>query len=447
MKYRKIAAGLINQGKNVALYCSGLFATTNLLYLDKFYNVRPAVVIDNDLKKCGTAEFGIPIMTYEDAAKKFENLYYYIQGNTYMYSVTGDLLSKGVKSENIINYAPVEKRKGCLIEESTVGASANRFKICYWTQFNYDKNHCYFEIDSIDNFEKEFVKFRNSYDSFINKNNSSDCRVTCPMYKNDYHAVEPKIRLIGDYFSDRCELACIYCFVYNQFGFSKQNHKIGFADFMKTLLKTNLISDALVVHVCPTEKTVDEDVEAALKVCHDNIEAFESINLFSCCYAYRQNLEPLLAKGAAKSFWSLDAGTEETFEKIKQRKNIFGKVLENVEKYKKADAFNGASIVPKFSVFKGINDNEKDIDGFVNICKSINAKYCAIQWDYSDNEKKSDYDIELVRGLFKKVVDAGLKTTYTSGSNFLSEVLKSPAFYENPSEKRSVKYANRNSED
>jgi hypothetical protein len=428
MKHRKKAAELIGRGKNTALYCHGLFADTNILYLDKFYGATPAVVIDNDPKKKGFAELGVPVMPHAEAAEKFEDLHYYIQGNTYIYSVTGDLLSKGVKPENIINYVPVEKRDGCLIAETSIGISGSHCNVCYECGFNYNKNHCRMAYDGSADFDEQFALFRGN--AFINEDSGYDCRSDCPMHKSGYYAARPKIRLIGNYNSDYCELACMYCFL-RELGMSKQKCEMRFRDWLEILLKSKVASEPLVLHMCPTEKTKDGDVEESLGICRENADAFEAVHLFSCCYAYRENLEPLLAKGMAKAFWSFDAGTEETFEKIKQRKNIFNRVLDNVAKYRKADAFGGFSIIPKYSIFKGVNDNEKDFDGFIEICKSFNVKYCGIQWDYADNDNTDGRDFEIARLLCSKITDAGLKTTYTSGSTFLSKALNSLAFYEN----------------
>lgn len=429
MKHRAIAAGLINRGKNVALYCDGLFSDTNILYLDKFYGVKPAVVIDNDPRKKGRALLGVPVMSYGEAKAAFPELYYYIQGNTYQYSIIGSLLEDGVPEERIINYVPVKRREGCLIAETSIGVGGSTCNICYETGFNYNKNHNSIQFDhlDVDEFDKRFADFRDNH-AFFNSD-GTDCRAICPQYKRGYYASEPKIRLIGNYNADYCELACVYCFL-QELGMDKKPRSIAFHEWLSMLLRSNAISDALVLHLCPTEKTVDKDMEQSLTVCAENLDAFEAIHLFSCCYAYREGMEPLLAKGAAKAFWSLDAGTEETWEKIKRKKGGFGRVLENVGNYQKHDAFGGASIIPKYSIVKGINDNERDFDGFVDICKRFGVQYCGLQWDYADNDNTSEEDFELIRTLGRKIRAAGLKTTYTSGSTVLSKALNSLAFYE-----------------
>ncbi len=431
MRYRETAADLIKNGKNVALYCDGMYGDTNILYLDKFFGVHPSVVIDNDPRKKGKILFGIPIMPYAEAKKQFDDIYYYIQGNTYQYAIIGDLLGDGIDASHIINYVPVEKRRGCLIDETSIGISNTGCNICYETGFNYNKNNTSLKFPlplTVEDFCKKFPKFREQ-DAFIQQD-GTDCRNDCPMYKEGYYAVKPKIRMIGDYNSDYCALSCMYCFL-QELGMNDKPREIQFHEWLSMLLQSDCISDALVLHLCPTEKIVDGDIDRTLEICKEHIDAFETIQLFSCCYAYRKGLEPLLEMGMAKSIWSLDAGTEATYERIKRKTGIFKTVLDNVENYYSHDAFGGASIVPKYSIMKGINDNEQDFEGFLDICRRFHVMYCGIQWDYADNDNESKEDYDIVRKFYRMIRSSGIKTTYTSGSTFLSKALEGLVFYEN----------------
>lgn len=424
MKYREITAGLLRQGKTVALYCDGLFSDTNILYLDKFYNVRPSAVIDNDPRKKGTTLLDVPVMSYAEARAAFPDLYYYIQGTTYQHSLIGSLLEDGVAPDHIVNYVPVEKRDGCLIEESSIGIENNGCKLCYDAGVNFTKNHKHLMFDQLEvhDFERKYTDFR-GHDAFVQA--EGECRSRCPMYRPGYYAVEPKIRLIGNYNSDAaCEMACCYCFFHTHDELILRGQQIfGFHQWLPVLLQSNVISDALVLHMCPTEKVLDDDVEKSLAVCLENLDAFEAIHLFSCGYVYREGMEKLLEKGMAKIFLSLDAGTEETFAKVKGKKNSFGRVMDNAARYQKCDVFGGASMIPKYAIVKGLNDNERDFDGFIDICKQLNARYCGLQWDFADDDNTSEKDYEIIRVLYGKIRAAGLKTTYTSNSSVITRAL------------------------
>ena len=404
MKYRDKAAELLKQGKNVALYCDGLYSDTNILYLNHFYGVKPTVIIDNDPRKKGKALLDISVLPYTEAKSAYDDLYYYIQGNTYQYTIIGELLEDGVDAEHIINYVPVEKRAGCLISETTIGIAGNGFTLCYEAGPTTGKNHintCLNDL-TVSSFENKLNHFWEN-DAFFAAN-GVDCRDHCIHYKENYYAVEPRLRVLGDYNSDYCELACVYCFL-QEFGMDSDPNIMPFSQWLTTILQSNKISDALVLHICPTEKQDDENVRKTLEICLEHEDAFESVNLFQCCYAYHSALEPLLEHGLGKVFWSLDAGTAETFERVKRKRNSFEQAMDNVKRYRDHDVFGGMSIIPKFCFVRGMNDNERDFDGFVEICLSLECKYCALQWNHSDDANTAEDDRKLIRNLYQKDSD------------------------------------------
>ena len=109
-----LLAERIQSGQRIALYCCGIFAVHMLCCLEKFHGVLPAVVIDNDERKRGTTEFGVPVMPFIDARERFPGLRYFICTDDFKYTIIGDMLEKGVRPEEIINYVPVKKERSCL---------------------------------------------------------------------------------------------------------------------------------------------------------------------------------------------------------------------------------------------------------------------------------------------------------------------------------------------
>ena len=90
----------------------------------------------------------------------------------------------------------------------------------------------------------------------------------------------------------------------------------------------------------------------------------------SVVYIYREKLKDLMENGRITSIiTSLDAGTPETFKKIKQR-DMFCKVLDNLSKY----PVNKTNLNLKYIFLEGVNDNETDIDGFCEIAKRFRAQ-------------------------------------------------------------------------
>jgi pyruvate-formate lyase-activating enzyme len=79
---------------------------------------------------------------------------------------------------------------------------------------------------------------------------------------------------------------------------------------------------------------------------------------------YSEKIGEILSKGRSRLYPSIDAGTHDTFAKIKGV-DAFDKVRENLTRYA-ADGF----VHLKYIILPGVNDNERDIDGFVRLCKT-----------------------------------------------------------------------------
>ena len=109
----------------------------------------------------------------------------------------------------------------------------------------------------------------------------------------------------------------------------------------------------------------------AYKHCDDTLDIFLKtkwrMNLFSNCSIYKEQISTLMEGGRIKTLvTSLDAGTRETFEKIKQR-DMFDRVVENLRRY----PLSKTQFDAKYIFLDGINDNEKDVDGFYEIVKEV----------------------------------------------------------------------------
>jgi NAD-dependent dihydropyrimidine dehydrogenase PreA subunit/pyruvate-formate lyase-activating enzyme len=93
------------------------------------------------------------------------------------------------------------------------------------------------------------------------------------------------------------------------------------------------------------------------------------INLLSNLSIYKEDFATLLANGRVQQVTtSLDAGTRETFATVK-RVDSFAVVVDNLHKY----SFDKTKLVAKYIFVEGINDNERDVDGFYEIVKKIGS--------------------------------------------------------------------------
>jgi len=111
----------------------------------------------------------------------------------------------------------------------------------------------------------------------------------------------------------------------------------------------------------------------ANKHCDDILDIFLKTTwkmiLFSNCSIYKEKLAALMANGRIHSLTtSIDAGTRETFKKIKQR-DMFDRVIKNLKQY----PVHKTILHVKYIFLDGVNDNETDIDGYYEIVKELDG--------------------------------------------------------------------------
>jgi len=129
------------------------------------------------------------------------------------------------------------------------------------------------------------------------------------------------------------------------------------------------------------------------------------IHLSSNCSIYREKLATLMQTGRIfELVTSIDAGTPETFKKIKQS-NRFHRVVENLKKY----PVDKTKLMMKYIFLKDINDNETDIDGFYEIVKKVGGTAMLANDVRTNFAPYTDKMRELTLRIIKKAKADGIK--------------------------------------
>jgi len=104
----------------VVFYGAGEHAMlTHKRTLDRIGCREPVAFCDRDPNKHGKTFLGLPVMSFQDATERFGDTDIYVTANErHAPDIIGYLLEDGVKPERIVNYEPVEKRRGCIHLES-----------------------------------------------------------------------------------------------------------------------------------------------------------------------------------------------------------------------------------------------------------------------------------------------------------------------------------------
>lgn len=167
------------------------------------------------------------------------------------------------------------------------------------------------------------------------------------------------LSLYGGFKGECCNFRCIYCDATENLKLSKCKDSITMVDAILSFaeaLGNNNFSVALSageISVSPYR----EEIFSLLR----NLRIRTSI--FSNGYIFDKYIYEALENNGSINI-SLDSGTPDTFKKIKGIDG-YNQVIYNISRYHNAKG----KIELKYIILEGVNDNEKDIDGFISICK------------------------------------------------------------------------------
>jgi hypothetical protein len=361
--------------KKVVFYGAGGNAEIKHKFTLSRIGERQAVAFcDRDPYKQGKSFIGLPVMSFADAEKQFGDFDVYVTANKRNApSIIGFLLENGVSPERIVNYEPIEKRSGCASIESRIllifSGSYLEFIYCgcvgvgarfpQWRpKIILDDAELDIKMFSeiIDDKLKFIEMIKNGYYPEICKN--------CLLKKeNGYFYANSKLRQIDLAGHAPCNFKCYNCGNVQQWPRCTYNAWDIILDRFGVIEESGLVADDCIIILSLGEYTVARNHGAVLK----RLEKYPLI-LFSNAYKWSDPTAEALSNGYTWLRVSVDAGTRETFKKIK---GVDGweRVCENLERYSKL-----GTLVLKYIIFPGQNDDEANLKGFYELCDRLGAK-------------------------------------------------------------------------
>jgi sulfatase maturation enzyme AslB (radical SAM superfamily) len=91
--------------------------------------------------------------------------------------------------------------------------------------------------------------------------------------------------------------------------------------------------------------------------------------IFTNAIMFKESIMDFLQSGKGGLLVSLDSGTNKTYRKM-HGVDVYEKVLANLRKYAKSNC----EIMLKYIMLDGMNDNENDVENFLDFAKDIGAK-------------------------------------------------------------------------
>lgn len=157
-------------------------------------------------------------------------------------------------------------------------------------------------------------------------------------------------------------------------------------ELIKKLYETNKIdSENLVIKLQCDDLSTATDVDKYIELF--NQKGGYAIHVsFTEKVSFNENLAKLLPLKKASINLSLDAGTKDLYKKIKKSEN-FDSNIEILKKYSTFIEENKYALCIHYSLYKGINDNKKDINAFLKLMKELNIACIGIR---INNENLTD---------------------------------------------------------
>jgi pyruvate-formate lyase-activating enzyme len=370
--YVKTIAENLEQGVPIVIYTVGGDTFSVLRQLRHRFGVLPTAICDADPAKQGRAYkglFGIPVLSPDDAIAKYPNALFFISSMDYRYQIMGQLTDSGkLPADRIINWEPVVRRKSCIFFEMYICIhELGKLSLC-WRE-----NSPFVEwTGDYTEAAKNFLTLRHqTINDCENGKLHTECE-NCFQVSEDWYPLKPSSWWVNYAGEGICNFKCAYCTSSTHTAKSIEGAP-EYGQCLSALRETGMLSDFYSVVLStsgepllhPQHKEYFQDFDGYGFIVHTNGSVFY------------EGLFTLMQDKMVRLVVSIDAGTRETFKKIKGA-DQFHKVCKTLKRYSEAAV---GMVIPKFIIMPGINDNGTDVDGMIALTESLNSPYAIIACD------------------------------------------------------------------
>lgn len=241
-----------------------------------------------------------------------------------------------------------------------------------------------------------FIELRDDTIARLNNNEPTACD-GCPELK--FIDASDKMRFSYVIFNEMgiCNCKCCYCNHQERLG-RNVSGDVDFVHLMQLVRDYGFDDSEGIVELCNGEITVNPNKKKIYESIADCRIMFITNGL-----VFDDFIKTKLENGGGIINLSIDCGTRKTFAKVKGM-DAFDKVVNNLKRY--SDAGKGILNL-KYILLPGINDNRRDIKGFVELCSILNVASAHISHDlrlsYSDyDNKRTASALRLLLGMLKR---------------------------------------------
>lgn len=391
-KFIGVIANKLMSGINVYLCPASLETVLFAKMLKAKHAVYPSGFCDNDIRKHNKNLNSIPglkIFSFDDVLfdKTSE---FFVVSPFHSADIIGNLtIERKVSESRIINYQPIEKRKTCARFAQNWIVEDKNFVCCcieeYKPRFDNQKLDVEKGIEYID-------KTRN--DLIDGKTEMPDGCKNCFNNKDVYIYKSRKLNSFDFSFRGWCNYKCEYCSA-NHPDVKGYNNKFALEEYLIELEKRDISNDIFSVLYAVGEPTLNDKRFSLYRYCGEKQYFFD---VFTNCSVFDENLFDLAHKSPVIIRKSFDAGTAETYKKIKGV-DCFSKVIDNVKHYQQAPYLE---LNPKYLFVPGINDDEINVRNFAKMCNEFKVDFVTPVFSFLDSKY---FDSDNAKKMFKLLVE------------------------------------------
>ena len=228
-----------------------------------------------------------------------------------------------------------------------------------------------------------------------------------------------------------CQCRCFYCTVPpedicnpNQEVHSDMYEKV--FDIIERAQKEGMIATDVTWLISSGEITIHPYKDRILSLLKNSTAMF-----FTNCFIFDEKIAAnLVANPQSVIFFSIDAGTHETWYRVKGCKN-FVTVTDNLSKYYTSSGRSG-QILLKYIILPGINDSLEDFHSIIEIMKDLGISYlllsCDLRIKNSTDWRKRQAILRAAGALTHILYKNGMTMSLNDNSFFPDETAKVIAF-------------------
>jgi len=361
--------------------------------------IYPICFCDKDSTKQGNIYMGLPVLNIEQIKEKYGEFDIFVtpQSKEIKREIYEFLWKQGINTRNIIN-CEEEKYVGCAFLESHMALLQTPALFFCCTSSNVkDATPMITWEDDIENFEidsavSQWLDMKHRLIQSIKQGEPSDCD-GCRFLTEDWWPLDKKLNVIHFAFEAPCQLSCCYCLNRDDVS-EKHDRFMKYFDYnglIKELEKRNLLNDNSTIIISMGEITINHRKNEIF----DAVEKYR-LSVFTNAIVFDERMAELTARPGSEQTVSVDAGTRETYKKVKGL-DMFDRVWENITRY----ADRGVKFVLKY-IFLPENSNDVDVEGFIQeISKVKNVVKILISSNMLRQAPHTDEQIRLIVKMYK----------------------------------------------